>query len=1440
MAQAMKFNLIAFATAWGARHGGVNSFNMDLLQSLASAYRHAIAVTCVVPVASDDEAKSARDGEVNLINLGLPESGCFGLNQSLDGMSEVTDISDDGGLIWLGHDRITGELAIRASKKHGGKSIVIHHMSYSHYESFAENGPIAHRKYLEQKEIFAAADIVVAVGPLLRDALADMLDVAVDNIPMLVPGLPEIEPKLHVSKIKAFMSGRLDEGAAKIKQANLAVAAFAHSVKRCDMDAGLPTSLRGESEPSMVLRGMNWEGDSSGEQTGAERDLLRFAEDCASRALNIRALPFTEDRNQLFDDVRSSSICLMPSWHEGFGLVAWESIAAGVPSIISKKSGVHQLLSAYKAGSLLSWYENIDVRGCADAPYFRDEDKITLSDKIIGIAKDLESWKEKARHLREALLLQFSWASCAESLVDAVGWKVFPVSAHGLLSVGQPSVDPVIGLKRNALFYLNPCDEFSKWVDIPSPTEDGGVGAGPSHLLRAEEALMPFDDSARPFFDALIAWVRRDSGSVEAKLIVGQGGAGKTRTAIEVCKSLRDYGYVSGFILGEMSLRGADELAREIRGHGGDKFCLVIDYAETRADVFLKLLSGIISDGVPRCVKILLLARAGGEWWEQLSTRSSHCAAFLESRACTGPFEIPILYGSDKGRVDAYRDALGIFSKVLNIPRPAHIPSLVSEHYGHPLFVHMAALMSVLGERATTAENLSRSLLNHERRYWRMAVLHDPHGQSEDDYVRLMVLASLCDGVVSEKSIEREWVAAGGQKSVLSRVFRALAPLYPGRQGLQGLKPDILGEALVAQTALVADDQRLISAVLASSQMSIRHSALTCLARTLRHRPDLASLVEKSLLSTFHVCCKELVRACVETGGALPDIAARAFSLLPLASRIRIARLLEPDFAQENTPLSGLDVAIEEANYEIAAKRAGKGGDKSSGKLGVAKALHNLSEAYSRDGQSAKSFGCSMRSEEIFGALCASAPTVHSAGWARALGSHGNNLCRQGLPDQALVFFERAQAIYRDLISSGDASRRSDLANVMGGASIALVDLGDNDGAIDYTQGALDIYSSLAEASPEEFNPSLALALNNYANRLSEVGRVSDAMVASKRSLEIQAALAIDHPERYEANLATALSNHATVLSASGCIERALEVSLQSKLILERLSAMRPDRFDQVYASSLGNLANYFFEVGNFQSSLDNSLRSVEKLERLYVQDKIRYSASLESALVNHAGLLELCGHGESALIFCERAIHIGNMLILRNPEKYSPLLVNSSSMRGRLLVELGDADCALKCLEGALSVGVSQSQAKLQNVAVQMCNAAMCQAIVSWLVSDLDGVVPDMELESVAEPALSAINYSRSMLLAIFSSSGDHLRAAIMEGDAAWSRMHSGQHCYHLDEFILMSALAESRLGDVVRRSRMVAARERLMVQRGGGLPRLTLLIAGRLGISDVLAGEA
>src|SRR5437762_1651658 len=170
----MMYTLVAFATQWGSRYGGINSFNCDFVTAFAVAYPKDAQTICVVSSATAEQIEQAHKSQVQLIALPYEPQSPYLISEH--GEAAVARIKELGldlqpeSTLWLGHDRITGRAAISAARTAGGRAAVICHMSYDHYESYAETSQSAETKTAEQRTIFREADIVLAVGPLLRDA----------------------------------------------------------------------------------------------------------------------------------------------------------------------------------------------------------------------------------------------------------------------------------------------------------------------------------------------------------------------------------------------------------------------------------------------------------------------------------------------------------------------------------------------------------------------------------------------------------------------------------------------------------------------------------------------------------------------------------------------------------------------------------------------------------------------------------------------------------------------------------------------------------------------------------------------------------------------------------------------------------------------------------------------------------------------------------------------------------------------------------------------------------------------------------------------------------------------------------------------------------------------------------------------------------------------
>jgi glycosyltransferase involved in cell wall biosynthesis len=1198
------YTLISFATAWGSKHGGINSFNTDFLEHFFYAYSQQVQVICIVAQATPEDVTKAEEVGVTLISLGLTDDkdkpNTAHVPLAIEKLQKV--VYEPAKTICLGHDSITGAIAIGVAQRIAAQSALIHHMSYDRYESLAENSRKARQKSNEQKELFIQADVAIAIGPLLRNALNDLVEHKRPTF-MLVPGLADLNPMQPASQFTAFMSGRFDESTDKLKQGYLGIGGVSLAHKNATLTQ--PNSIL-TKKPKLIVFG----ADES-----IENDLKGFSGTIASGQINCQILPFSENKSELYSELAKAHVALMPSWHEGLGLVAWEAIAACVPLVISKESGVYELLinEMLAKNAKSDYVYAIQPQGKLEHPFYTEDDINSISSHIIDIAENINYSKKKATRLKEALS-HYTWAACAEQAAQAFQWTL----QQG--ATPKPS-------------QLNPTQNKSTQPLTPA------------QLLSAENAVVPFDAARQADLDKLIAWLDDETHTIAIRLITGDGGVGKTRLAKELCQQTRPNAHLWLAVEDNNTSWLKEKLPQQ-------PTLIVIDYAETRQTQLLHLINELKKIPNSQAVRILLIARDAGEWWDGLPSKASGSSqALLSSYARSGPFKLNPMY-TPKARPQAFDNALTAFAQHLNLTKPNLQPPLDHDYFARPLYIQMAALLSLYGEKRGSAQDLTRALINHEKRYWRQLIQATASPFTADHAQQLMVIATLVGNMATTKEAHQLWQAITENTSTsltqFTALFNALKQLYPNNQGVSALKPDLLGEALVAQTLNANRLPKLLPVLLSSqSNPKTRQYCLTVLARLSNHYPELENTLVEILKETLAQCVKDLVTVATETPSQLPSYAEQAFQQLTNNTQGQIAGQLKTNLETESIQLDRFYTTI--AQY-----------------------LYTKNDAtYQRK------------------------PThEHKRQLSQSLIVYANCLARIGNYNEAVNYAQQALDIDQKLVVTSPVHQPhfsislNNLANY-------LSDIGNHTQAFTYAQQALNIRRELAKKNPNQYEPLLASSLTNLGHHLSNMGNHTQAFTYTQQAINIYEKLVAINSEEHESNLAISLNNLANHIGNMGDYQKALAYTQQAHNIYKKLATHNPDKYEPDLARSLGNLSGRLGEVGDYQEALSYAQQVLNIYQELTTHNPDKYEPNLAMSQHNLANRLSDLGNYEQAKQHSQQASETYAQLAVRYPDKFTDDLVNSNL--NRLMLEWLDDSIAAEFDSTDIHSQITQASAHKQ-----------------------------------------------------------------------------------------------------------------------------------------------
>jgi len=235
------------------------------------------------------------------------------------------------------------------------------------------------------------------------------------------------------------------------------------------------------------------------------------------------------------------------------------------------------------------------------------------------------------------------WPRLATNKPD--GWRFIPdsVNVHLLNDHGtNPEALPyksrlsngASGIRKNGAKEdpqpVNPAQE----TPLHMPGKFWHKGLPESRLLWADEAVVPYETGSSTFFAQMQAWLEDSKWLQALRLVTGAGGTGKTRLSLELCQQQLEKGWCCGFWRSQDEASPSSFWQSLLRQN--QPLFIVIDYAETRQSALLGLVKAMTQKPSLHPVRLLLLARTGGEWWDNLPSKDRYCELFLSSYATSG------------------------------------------------------------------------------------------------------------------------------------------------------------------------------------------------------------------------------------------------------------------------------------------------------------------------------------------------------------------------------------------------------------------------------------------------------------------------------------------------------------------------------------------------------------------------------------------------------------------------------------------------------------------------------------------------------------------------------------------------------------------------------------------------------------------------------------
>ena len=365
---------------WGSSKGGLSTLNRELAKNLAR--QPGVEVTILLPHYSEREKQEANDCRVSLATP-EPMTGF----DSIGGLSFTREDHDID--VVVGHGQKLGAPAQAIAKQRRCKRVHIVHTASEELAMFKEGEtaiPEGEEKQRTEIDLCKEADVVVAVGPKLKEAVSAKLRLygRDEDVINITPGIfSEFAESEQASQereeFRILVFGRGDSKDFKLKGYDIAAKAIA-----------------GLKDKTYLLKFV-------GAPNGKEKEVTDEFLKCGIPSSQLIVQGFVKSRDTLKPFFFEADLAVMPSRTEGFGLTALEALSAGLPILVSENSGIGKAIKTIPFGrAFLVDSDNAEEWGKAISRLRQTPRKYRL---------------KEACFLREAYDKKYKWETQCEKLV---------------------------------------------------------------------------------------------------------------------------------------------------------------------------------------------------------------------------------------------------------------------------------------------------------------------------------------------------------------------------------------------------------------------------------------------------------------------------------------------------------------------------------------------------------------------------------------------------------------------------------------------------------------------------------------------------------------------------------------------------------------------------------------------------------------------------------------------------------------------------------------------------------------------------------------------------------------------------------------------------------------------------------------------------------------